>query len=123
MTIQTKVLQLDSRDNLIIALSDLRAGEEAIVSGEKYALVTDVPAKHKFAAKNFAVGDHVIMYGVVVGKAVVPIRRGEVITTRNIHHDAATFNEHREPHKWIAPDISKWKQRTFQGFHRADGQV
>jgi altronate hydrolase len=123
MTTQTKVLQLDSRDNLIIALSDLRAGEEAVVSSEKYVLTTEVPAKHKFAAKDLAVGDHVIMYGVVVGKAVVPIRRGEIITTRNMRHDAATFNEHREPHKWIAPDISKWKDRTFQGFHRADGQV
>src|SRR5579863_6981027 len=117
MTIQTKVLQLDSRDNLIIALSDLRAGEEAIVSGEKYILVTDVPAKHKFAAKDFAVGDHVIMYGVVVGKAVVPIRRGEIISTRNVRHDASAFDAHREPHKWSAPDISKWKDRTFQGYH------
>src|SRR3984957_14739377 len=120
---QTRALQLDSRDNLIIALSDLRAGEEATVSGEKYILVTDVPAKHKFAAKDFAVGDHVIMYGVVVGKAVVPIRRGEIITTRNVRYDAATFDAHREPHKWIPPDISKWNGRTFQGFHRADGQV
>src|SRR5450755_27685 len=120
---QTKVLQIDSRDNLIIALSDLCAGEETIVSGEKYILVTDVPAKHKFAAKDFAVGDHVIMYGVVVGKAVVPIRRGEIINTRNMRHDAATFDARRAPHKWIAPDISKWKDRAFQGYHRADGQV
>src|ERR1017187_803645 len=126
-----KVLQIDSRDNLLIALADMRAGEQtgeqadaqANISRELYVLVTDVPAKHKFAAKDFVVGDHVIMYGVVVGKAVVPIRRGEIITTRNVRHDASPFDAHREPHKWIAPNVSRWKQRTFQGYHRADGQV
>jgi altronate hydrolase len=120
---QTKVVKLDPRDNLIIALTDLHAGEEVSVSGETYALVTDVPAKHKFAAKDFSVGDHVFMYGVVVGKAVVPIKRGEIISTRNMRHDAATFDAHREPHKWNPPDVSKWKDRTFNGYHRADGQV
>jgi altronate hydrolase len=120
---QTKVVKLDPRDNLIIALTDMHAGEEASVAGETFTLVTDVPAKHKFAAKDFSVGDHVYMYGVVVGKAVVPIKRGEIINTRNMRHDAATFDAHREPHKWTAPDVSKWKDRTFNGYHRADGQV
>jgi altronate hydrolase len=120
---QTKVVKLDPRDNLIIALTDLHAGEEVSVSAETFALVTDVPAKHKFAAKDFSVGDHVFMYGVVVGKAVVPIKRGEIISTRNMRHDAATFDAHREPHKWNPPDVSKWKDRTFDGYHRADGQV
>ena len=120
---QTKVLRLDARDNIWIALTDLPKGELTAVSGETCTLVSDVPAKHKFAAKDFAPGDHVLMYGVVVGKAVVLIQRGEIITTRNMRHDAASFNEHREPHQWTAPDVSKWRQKTFLGFHRADGQV
>ncbi len=120
---QTKVLRLDARDNIWIALTDLPKGELTAVSGETCTLVSDVPAKHKFAAKDFAPGDHVLMYGVVVGKAVVLIQRGEIITTRNMRHDAASFNEHREPRQWTAPDVSKWRQKTFLGFHRADGQV
>jgi altronate hydrolase len=120
---QTKVLRLDARDNIWIALTDLPKGELTAVSGETCTLVSDVPAKHKFAAKDFAPGDHVLMYGVVVGKAVALIQRGEIITTRNMRHDAASFNEHREPHQWTAPDVSKWRQKTFLGFHRADGQV
>ncbi len=48
---QTKVVKLDPRDNLIIALTDLHAGEEVALAGESYTLVTDVAAKHKFAAR------------------------------------------------------------------------
>jgi len=39
---QNKVLQLDSRDNLLIALADMRAGEQSVVSGETYALAIGV---------------------------------------------------------------------------------
>jgi altronate hydrolase len=120
---QTKVIKLDPRDNIWIALTNLSKGEVASVSGESCTLVTDVSAKHKFAAKDFAPGDHVIMYGVVVGKAVVPIQRGEIITTRNLRHDAASYTDHREPHQWHPPDVSAWRDKTFLGYRRADGQV
>jgi altronate hydrolase len=120
---QTKVIKLDPRDNIWIALTNLSKGEVASVSGETCTLVTDVSAKHKFAAKDFAPGDHVIMYGVVVGKAVVPIQRGEIITTRNLRHDAASYTDHREPHQWHPPDVSAWRDKTFLGYRRADGQV
>src|SRR5580704_5463701 len=120
---QTKVLRLDPRDNIWIALTNLAKGETVSIAGESCTLVTDVSGKHKFAVKDFAPGDHVIMYGVVVGKAVVPIQPGETITTRNMRHDAASYNEHREPHKWQPPDVSAWRDKTFLGYHRADGQV
>ena len=82
--VQNRILKLDRRDNVMIALADLRAGEEVNLGGETYGTVTDVPAKHKFALKEFAPGDQIIMYGVLVGKATQPIGKGEVITTRNI---------------------------------------
>src|SRR5690349_9127014 len=121
--IQTRVLKLDRRDDVLIALTDLRAGDEIHFGNESYKLVTDVPAKHKFALRDFAVGDRVTMYGVTVGKAMQPIRGGEAITTRNLRHEAADFHEKTRTYKWHAPDVSKWKKRTFSGYRRADGQV
>jgi altronate hydrolase len=120
---QNRVLKLDRRDNVLIALSDLRAGEEVHAGEESYVLATNVPAKHKFAIRDFAPGDHVIMYGVLVGKATQPIRRGDAITTRNLRHEAAEFHEKTGSYVWQAPDVSKWKSRTFRGYRRADGQV
>src|SRR5690242_10192414 len=121
--IQNRILKLDRRDNVMIALTDLRAGEDVSLANENHRVVTDVPAKHKFALKDFAPGDQIIMYGVVVGKATQPIRKGEVITTRNIRHEASDFHEKSENYTWHAPDVSRWKNRTFLGYKRADGQV
>jgi altronate hydrolase len=121
--IQNRVLKLDRRDDVLIALSDLRAGEEIHLGSDIYKLVTNVPAKHKFALRDFAAGDHVTMYGVMVGKATQPIRRGEVITTRNLRHEASEFHQKTGSYSWHAPDVSRWKNRTFQGYRRADGQV
>ena len=121
--IQTRVLKLDRRDNVLIALADLRANEEVVAGRETHTLATNVPAKHKFAVRDFSPGDQIIMYGVLVGKAVLPIRKGEVITTRNIRHEASEFHEKTESYSWHAPDVSKWKQRKFLGYRRSDGQV
>ena len=39
------VLQLDSRDNVLIALTDLRQGETVEHNGDKFTLISSVPAK------------------------------------------------------------------------------
>src|SRR3989454_5948165 len=117
------VLQLDPKDNVLIALIDLTKGHAVSFDGQRCVLFTDVPAKHKFALRDFAAGDPIFMYGVLVGKAVTAIRPGEVITTRNIRHEVASFGDDREPCQWSPPEVSKWQQRTFLGFHRPDGQV
>lgn len=118
-----KVLQLDPRDNVLVALLDLPEGEQIEFSGKKYGLASSVPAKHKFVTEDIGVGDAVNMYGVIVGKAVKPIQRGSLITTGNVHHQAAPFHEKSEEYCWKAPDVSRWKDRTFQGYARSDGQA
>jgi altronate hydrolase len=120
---QNTVLQLDSRDNVLIALRDLRKGDRIELSNRALTIATDVSAKHKFATKNLDTGDEVIMYGVLVGKAREPIAAGEVITTRNTAHEASPFQEASREYKWIPPDVSRWREATFLGYPRADGQV
>lgn len=117
------VLKLDSRDNVLIALSDLRKGQRVAFSGEVYELTTDVPAKHKFATADFAPGDKVVMYGVLVGEVMKAIQRGEAITTLNLHHQSAPFHEKIRQFHWSPPDVSRWRTRTFMGYRRADGQA
>src|ERR1700694_4032061 len=118
-----KVLQLDSKDNVLVALADLKQGEQIEFSGKNYTLVSNVPAKHKFATQNLAVGADVIMYGVLVGKAAKPISQGQILTTSNVQHQASDFHEQSGAYSWEAPDVSRWKDRTFLGYQRPDGQV
>ena len=117
------VLQLDPRDNVLIALTDLKEGETLEHSDKQYTLVSAVPAKHKFAVEDLAVGAKVIMYGVLVGKTFRPVRRGELLTTANVHHEAAEYREKSDKHQWRVPDVSRWNERKFMGYRRSDGQV
>ena len=119
----SRVLRLNRRDNVLVALTDLRSGEKVEFCGREYTLKTDVPAKHKFATESIATGAAVTMYGVLIGKATEAIGAGERLTTRNTHHEAAAFHEKTEEYRWHAPDISKWRGRAFQGYFRDDGQV
>ena len=117
------VLQLDSRDNVLIALADLKAGVPIEFAGQTYTPPRNVPAKHKFATQNLAIGDSVVMYGVLVGKAVKPIAAGELLTTGNVQHQAAPFREQEGEYRWTPPDVSHRRNQTFLGYRRSDGQV
>jgi altronate hydrolase len=121
---QAKVLRLDARDNVLVALSNFQKDETVEFLGTSFRLLSDVPAKHKFLTQDVCAGGDVIMYGVLVGKAQENLRRGDLLSTRNIRHASAVFHENAAaPAKWTPPDVSAWENRTFLGYHRADGQV
>ena len=116
-------LKLHPDDNVLIALRDLRQGEEVQIDGHSFSLTSDVPAKHKFAVAEMAPGDSVFMYGVLVGKATQSIPQGSALNVLNIRHDAQPFREKTVEYGWNPPDISRWRERTFLGYRRTDGQV
>jgi altronate hydrolase len=120
---QNTVLQLDSRDNVLIALRDLRKGDPIAFSNHSLVLASDVPAKHKFTTENLAPGGNVIMYGVLVGKAREPIMAGQIVTTRNMAHESSPFHESTQAYVWTPPDVGRWQETTFLGYPRKDGQV
>jgi altronate hydrolase len=118
-----KVLKLDPRDNVLVALCDLEEGETVAWETEGYTLASPISAKHKFAARELAAGAEVIMYGVLVGKTTKAVKQGGAVTTANIVHRAAPFRDAPAEYVWTAPDVARWKDRTFAGYLRSDGQV
>jgi len=118
-----QLVRLHPADNVLVALTDLAAGAQVLWAGRSLMTVSAVPAKHKLALHPIPLGGAVKMYGVKVGKAVHEIAAGEVLTTRNVRHDAEPFHEKTEEFGWTPPDVSRWKARTFAGYRRADGQV
>ncbi len=120
---QKKTLKIHPSDNVIVALKDLTAGTVLALEEGNVTLREDIPTKHKFAAQNFAIGETIIMYGVTVGKAQVPIKSGERISTENVVHASAEYSLEGERPQWQAPDTSAFAQRHFMGYHRADGKV
>ncbi len=118
-----RILQLDPRDNVLIALTDLKQGDQIEFAEKSYSLVSSVPAKHKFATMDLPVGADVIMYGVLVGKTYEPVTKGEALTLGNLRHESAEYHEKCGEYRWTPPDVSRWQQAKFLGYRRNDGQV
>lgn len=118
-----KVLKVNEEDNVLVALTDLSKGETISYNGSEYVLQDDVKAKHKFFTRDMQPGDKVIMYGVLVGTAQQFIPKGGWMNTGNVKHAAAPYEYRKVDYKWNAPDVSKFKGRTFTGYHRKDGSV
>ena len=118
-----KVLKVHPKDNVIVALTNLSKGETVSFNGSDYILQDNVGAKHKFFEKNMKMGDEVIMYGVLVGKTQTDIPTGGLMTTANVKHAAQPYAYRDIKYQWYAPDISKFKNKTFNGYHRSDGRV
>ncbi|GIZ09622.1 UxaA family hydrolase [Flavobacterium sp. UMI-01] len=116
-------VQIHPKDNIIAALIDLPKGTVIPHNGDEITLVQNIKQKHKFTTVDLAVGDEIYMYGVLIGKAMLPIQKGEAITIENTKHASADFNDCNEKFVWNAPDTSKFEGRTFNGFHREDGSV
>jgi altronate hydrolase len=118
-----KFLKIHPADNVLVALTDLNAGEPITDNEVSFALPQPIPAKHKFTLRAMAEQDEIHMYGILVGKAVQAIPQGGAITTQNVKHQASPYAEKSSDITWTPPDVSKWKDRTFNGYHREDGQV
>lgn len=118
-----QVLKIHPQDNVLVALTDLKAGQTVNYQGLSYLLIDDINAKHKFYISDMSTGEEVFMYGTLVGKVQYPVRAGSLMTTDNLKHAAAPYEFRPYHYSWEAPDISKFKGRTFNGYHRSDGKV
>lgn len=116
-------IKLHPGDNVAVALTDLRKGEQVIVDGSLVSLTDDIQIKHKFSLVGLEIADEIIMYGVLVGKAKYPVPAGGLLSTYNIEHASRDFKTNESNFAWNKPDISLFKNSTFNGYHRADGRV
>lgn len=118
-----KIIQIDPADNVAVALVDLQAGKYPHSRGE-FQVNQPVQRKHKFLLTDVPKGEKIIMYGVPVGTALVDLQAGDLLHMQNTAHFAEDVRlENKSSYAWTAPDVSKWKDRTFLGYRRADGSV
>lgn len=119
----TTALKVHTTDNVGVALVNLDAGSTVMLEGVSVPIVERVAAKHKFALSDLAAGDKIIMYGVLVATATTAIRKGEALSRSNVVHASESFGYRGIEPSWTAPDVTRWRDRQFMGYHREDGQV
>ena len=114
-------LQIEPDDNVVVALRDIRK-EETLLND--LLAIEAIPAKHKAALKDFQPGDPIRMYGVTVGVATERIRKGGLLTVRNVKHAAANYLAREAGGAaWNEPGVEAWKTSSFFGYKRTGGSV
>lgn len=116
-------LQIHPNDNVLVALKDLPKGTVIEWNNKSFALVEHVAAKHKFTISPLVKDDEIYMYGVLVGKVNYNLETGALISTLNLRHAADDFKLSKRKTSWDKPDVTAFKYRTFNGFHRSNGTV
>jgi hypothetical protein len=84
-TVMSRVLIIDPKDNVGIALDDLVKGQKTRTStGHSIVAQENVALGHKLALRDLNQGDWIIKYGERIGKASVSIRAGYHVHEHNV---------------------------------------
>ena len=69
-------IKINDRDNVAIAVNEIKAGTQVM---EGVTASQDIPQAHKIALEDILAGGAIVRYGVVLGYAINPIRKGDWI--------------------------------------------
>ena len=103
------LIKVNSSDNVAVALLDLTTGQKISFEEQEITVESFTKAKHKIALSSFEVGDKIIMYGVLVGKASQPIKRGGLLTTENVKHESSKVLVKPKPYIGRLPMLTNGK--------------
>ena len=82
------ILIINPRDNVAVALRNLRLGEQTAAGGmESFPATEDIPASHKIALRDIAAGEEIIKYGETIGVSTADIKKGAWAHTHNIESE------------------------------------
>jgi altronate hydrolase len=122
--VRNRVIQLHSDDNVAVALEDLPQGARVTLNNQLFILEEFVAAKHKFTLTDIPAGGTIFLYGIKVGTALKAVSKGTSITTENtINAIAEIKRDIPRNFKWTPPSVEAFRNKSFMGYHRPDGQV
>jgi altronate hydrolase/galactarate dehydratase len=114
-----RIIRLHPHDNVIIALSDFASGETD--KAFNLTLSQSIKRGHKIAASRILAGENILRYGQIIGQAMCDIAPGEHVHTHNLG-----MGKHSNDYAFASEALTfgpAVKERTFQGYKRADGRV
>ena len=119
---QPRILRIHQRDNVAVAVSPggLHAGATL---ADGLVVREDVPEAHKVALVDFAEGDEILRYGVVIGTAKQAIPRGSWIHEGLILSPAPPSLASAPLSTAVPAPLPPLDDYTFEGYRNADGSV
>ncbi len=128
-----KLIKINPKDNVAVALEPLTAGEVDIVDGDTLTILKDVIAGHKVALKDIKKGESVVKYGYPIGRAQEDIKKGEWVHTFNIKTALSEEAEYHYDEETAKKNLKEFedtvKQRVSDGspcikaYERKNGDI
>lgn len=114
--------KIDSKDNVLIALTDYHKGDVLSIEDEDILINQDIPKGHKIAYKDISINENVVKYGCPIGHAITDIKAGDHIHVHNIKTNLnASIDYTYEP---IFQEAStRLAEKKVQVYHRKNGDV
>ena len=106
-------IRMDARDNVAVALRDLRRGEAALPGVRAAA---DIPQAHKLALQDIPKGAEVVRYGVVLGTAGEDIPQGGWVHEGNLIIAPAPSLDSLRFAARLRRDLPAPPARTWEGY-------
>jgi altronate hydrolase len=117
-----KYIKINEKDNIIVALEDLAAGEAIDEKDLQLTLLEEVGRGHKIALENIKAGENIIKYGFPIGHAKEDIKKGSWIHSNNLKTNLSGSLEYE--FNQLLTELSKDESHlTFKGFRRENGDI
>ncbi|WP_085537053.1 UxaA family hydrolase [Massilibacteroides vaginae] len=117
-----KYIQIHTTDNVVVAITDLTAGETILIDEKEIIVAEDVPTGHKIALKDLHAGDFIIKYGYPIGHAREAIKTGALVNETNIKTNLDGLQEYTYSPQ-PAHVLPAKENLTFKGYRRKNGDV
>lgn len=117
-----KYIRINSNDNVLIALADLKEGQVIEDDDIKLTLKDDIQLGHKISIKDISKGENIIRYGYPIGHAIKDIKKGQWVHSHNLKTNLSGTIEYE-----YSPKLTRKEKKdgpiSFQGFRRKNGDV
>lgn len=116
-----KALQINPKDNVAVALEEIKLGEAMIINNATVVVKENIPKGHKFAVNDIKKGSEVIKYGYPIGTAKCDVPAGNYIHTNQLKSGICDRVNYTYSPKYEMP--KQTQPRSFLGYRRENGKV
>jgi altronate hydrolase len=116
-------MQINEKDNIILALREIKKGETLAVNGDNLYVKEDIPRGHKIALRKINENEKIIKYGFPIGHTLTTIAPGEHVHIHNTKTNLSGTQDYQYTPKQTTNPYKKDKTRTFKGYRRKNGKV
>lgn len=116
-----KLIKINEKDNVAVALQDILNGETVTFEGLLLSARNDIDKGHKIAVRHISEGEEIIKYGFPIGRAIKPIQAGEYVHTHNIKTNLKGLLEYS-----YTPELNEdtcAPDSEFMGYIRENGEI